>query len=438
MNKLNIKKQIDKLELTYVSIDTLKPYKNNSRKHSPKQIQQLANCISEIGFVVPILVDEDNTMIAGHCRYAAATKLKLSEVPVIITTHLSQSQIKAFVIADNKIAFNASWDKEMLKTELQAINLQTKFDIELTGFEMAEIDIILDDAVEDETDEDDIPELDNKPAITQLGDIWILGDHILFCGDALLQESYKELLGKMRADIVVTDPPYNVKIQGHVCGNGKVKHSEFAMASGEMSDGEFVDFLKTSCSNMVKYSRDGSIHYIFMDWRHIDALIRAGKLTYSELKNICIWNKDNGGMGSLYRSKHEMIAVFKNGSAPHVNNIELGKHGRYRTNVWDYKGVNSFGRNQKDLAMHPTVKPVAMIADAIKDCSKRGDIVLDPFAGSGSTLIATEKTGRKAYCIELDPKYCDVIIKRWQNLTGQDAYHADSFSSFDEIQTSNF
>ncbi len=296
---------------------------------------------------------------------------------------------------------------------------------------MAEIDIILDDNIDVDNDpDDDIPEIDLSAIVTKLGDVWQLDNHKLICGDALKSETYQSLLGQNKADAVITDPPYNVKIDGHVGGKGKVKHHEFIMASGEMSGEQFFTFLKTSCANMAKFSKDGSLHYIFMDWRHIDVLIVAGKSVYSELKNICVWNKDNGGMGSLYRSKHEFVAVFKNGTKRHTNNIELGKYGRYRTNVWDYKGVNSFGKNQKDLHMHPTVKSVAMLADAIKDCTKRGDSVLDPFAGSGSTLIAAERTGRRAYCIELDPKYCDVIIRRWQKMTGKDAINTTTQKTF--------
>ncbi len=429
-------KNFNDLRISMVSIDTLKPYKNNARKHSDKQIQQIANSISNFGFNVPIVTDANNEIITGHGRYEAAKKRGLKEVPVIRAEHLTEAEIKAYRIADNKIAQNSSWDDNLLKIELKELSISTEFDLEITGFEMSEIDIILDDAVSGDDDpDDDVPAIDNSPAITKPGDIWQLGDNTLMCSDSLNRETYKNSMGSNKADAVITDPPYNVKINGHVCGNGKVKHSEFAMASGELSEGEFDMFLYTTCANMAEFSKDGSLHYIFMDWRHIDALLKAGKTVYTDLKNICVWNKDNGGMGSLYRSKHEFVAVFKHGTMPHTNNIELGKYGRYRTNVWDYKGVNSFGKNQKDLKMHPTVKPVALLADAIKDCTKRGDSVLDPFAGSGSTLIAAERTGRVAYCIELDPKYCDVIIRRWQDMTGREAYHTDSLYSFNELST---
>lgn len=428
---------LEELKITRVEISTLIPYKNNARTHSAKQIQQIANSIKQFGFMNPVLIDSNNRIMAGHGRVEAAKKLGLKEVPVISSSHLTEGQIRAYIIADNKIASNAGWDKSLLSIELKELSIETNFDIEITGFEMAEIDLIIDsDEPKDGDSADAIPDIDNSPTITKSGDIWQLGNHVLICGDALDQKTYEQLLDKERADMVFTDPPYNVPIDGHVCGNGKIKHAEFVMASGEMSEAEFYNFLEDFCDKASNFSKDGSLHYICMDWRHIDVLIRAGKEFYADLKNICVWNKDNGGMGSLYRSKHELVAVFKHGTKPHINNIELGKYGRYRTNVWDYKGVNSFGRNQANLKLHPTVKPVSMIADAIKDCTKRGQIVLDPFAGSGSTLIAAEKTGRIARCIELDPKYCDVIIRRWQTLTGEEAYNTDCFTGFNELTNS--
>ncbi len=284
----------------------------------------------------------------------------------------------------------------------------------MTGFETSQIDLIIDsNPVIEDYSVDDIPEIREEGSVTKLSDVWQLGKHKLICGDALSKETYKLLLGEEKADMVFTDPPYNVKVDGHVCGSGKIKHREFVMASGEMSEDEFIEFLTKFIKLSMESTINGSLHYICMDWRHMFELLTAGK-NYTELKNICVWSKNNGGMGSLYRSQHEMVAVFKNGKASHTNNVELGKYGRYRTNIWEYAGVNSFGKNRKDLELHPTVKPVAMIADAMKDCTKRGHITLDPFAGSGSTLIAAEKSGRIARCVELDPAYCDVIISRWQ------------------------
>lgn len=426
------------LQLQYKLITELKPNPKNPRLHSKKQILQLENCIRKFGFTAPILTDDTNQIIAGHGRFLAAKSLGLDQVPTIPLSHLSKSEAKALMIADNKLTENSTWDSALLSEHfLELSKLDLDFDIEITGFETAEIDFIIDGSNDIGTDPADIlPAINsNTPPTTKLGDVWQLGEHRLICGDSTNDEVYKALLGRDKAQAIFTDPPYNVKINGHVCGTGKIKHSEFAMASGEMTATEFTEFLTKFIKLSIEFSKDGSLHYICMDWRHIFELISAGKLHYSELKNICIWNKQNGGMGSLYRSKHEFVAVFKNGTKPHINNIELGKHGRYRTNVWDYAGVNSFGRNQNDLELHPTVKPVAMIVDAIKDCTRRKQIVLDPFAGSGSTLIACEKSQRVVRCIELSPLYCDVIIRRWQNLTGQNAIHLSTGKPYNQIKS---
>ena len=230
------------------------------------------------------------------------------------------------------------------------------------------------------------------------------------------------------------DPPYNVRIDGHAVGLGSIKHREFEVASSELTCGQFVEFLKSTFLNAASLSIDGAIHYICMDWRHLNEMLEAGRAVYSELKNLCIWNKNNAGMGSFYRSKHELIFVWKVGKGSHINNVELGSSGRYRTNVWDYSGVNTFGRNRaKDLAMHPTVKPVALVVDAIKDCSKRNDTVFDPFSGSGTTIIAAEKSKRIARAMEIDPLYVDVAIRRWQDLTGGIAVHVPSGRTFAEL-----
>lgn len=422
-------------QIELIDISSIKPYENNPRKHSTKQIQQIANSINEFGFINPGVVDNKNVLIAGHGRYEALKLLGKTKMPVIRVEHLTEAQIKAYRIADNKIAENAEWDDGLIKIELSELTLETDFEIEVTGYEMAEIDLIIggDDSPPDDDPLDNTPELDEENIVTKAGDIWQLGDHRLICGDSLKECSFKLLMESSVAHIIITDTPYNVSVKKHVGGNGKIKHDEFAMGIGEMSDQQFTEFLSSYMKHCVKFSTDGSIHYHCMDWRHHSEILAAGKANYTEHKNTCVWVKNNGGMGSLYRSQHEFIFVFKNGTKPHTNNIQLGTYGRYRTNVWNYTGVNSFGKNQKDLEMHPTVKPVAMIADAIKDCSKRGDIVLDPFGGSGSTLIAAEKTGRFARLIELEPKYCDVTIKRWQDLTGLDAIHAESGKTFNEL-----
>jgi len=352
--------------------------------------------------------------------------------------HLSPAQIRAYVIADNRLAENAGWDRELLALELKELSVQPNFDVTVTGFEMAEIDLLVGEASHGEPDEADaIPEIDRSlPAVSRLGDCWQIGDHLLLCGDALKARSYERLLHSKRAQIIFTDPPYNVRIAGNVSGLGKAQHREFAMASGEMSPREFTTFLRRALTNLAEFSVDGSIHFVCIDWRHIRELADAANDAYTELKNICVWSKSNAGMGSLYRSAHEFIFVYKNGRAKHINNVELGRFGRSRTNVWEYAGMSSFGKDREaSLAGHPTPKPLALVSDAILDCSKRGGIVLDAFAGSGTTLLAAEKTGRRGYGIELDPHYADLIIKRFEEVYGLGAIHVDSDLSFDRVRT---
>ena len=415
----------------------LKPYARNARTHSKKQIAQIAASIDQFGFNNPVLVDKGGVIIAGHGRVEAAKQLSLETVPVIRLEHLTDAQRRAYIVADNRLAEKAGWDREILAIELQ--NLMTEdldFDVAITGFEVPEIDVLLgelDPKPEKADPADRIPPIEDT-AVTRLGDIWQIGPHRLICGDATDAETYAQLLDGKKAQMVFTDPPYNVPIDGHVSGLGDVMHREFAMASGEMSEAEFTAFLRSVFANLVDVSIDGAIHFIAMDWRHMGEVLAAGRESYSELKNLCVWSKTNGGMGSLYRSQHELFFVYKAGTAPHINNVELGKHGRYRTNVWSYAGANAFSATRDDdLAMHPTVKPVALAMDAILDCSKRKGVVLDAFGGSGTTLVAAHKTGRHGYAIELDPRYCDVIIRRMKKLTRLKAVLAATGECFDAV-----
>jgi 16S rRNA G966 N2-methylase RsmD len=421
------------LSVEYLPPPALKPYPNNARGHSKRQLTKLGASIAEFGFVVPVLIDAGNGLIAGHARVEAANSLGLAAIPCIRIEHLSEAQKRAFILADNRLTELASWDSKLLASELQFLT-DLEFDVELTGFETAEIDLIIDGvdnpSKSDPADQAPAP-LTNLPAVAGVGDLWLLGEHRVYCGDATKLPCFEQVLGGGKAQMVFTDPPYNVPISGHVSGLGQVQHREFAMASGEMSEPEFTGFLTTTLAHAAACSEDGAIHFVCMDWRHLSEIITAGRAIYSELKNLCVWNKDNGGMGSLYRSKHELIFVWKVGTGAHINNIELGRFGRYRANVWDYPGVNGFKSDRGDeLAMHPTVKPVALVADAIRDCSKRGGIILDPFAGSGTTVVAAEKTGRRAAVIEIDPHYVDTIIRRWQDSTDQPAIHAVDGMSF--------
>ena len=424
-----------KIEMKATAV--LRPYAGNARTHSKKQVRQIADSITRFGFTNPVLVSDELEIIAGHGRVLAAKLLGMLEVPVARLSHLTATERRAYVLTDNKTALNAGWDTEILAIELQAL-IDVDFELSLTGFSLAEADLVLDHAgeasVSAPTDRADaVPALPLAP-VTRRGDLWDLGRHKLLCGDARIEADYDMLLGSETVDLVFTDPPYNVEIDGNVCGSGSVKHAEFAMASGEMSPAAFTDFLKASLGAMARRCRDGAIAFVCMDWRHMGELLAAGHAVFTELKNLCIWNKTNGGMGTFYRSKHELVFVWKVGTEPHVNSFGLGDTGRYRTNVWDYAGISSIGASRgNDLAMHPTVKPVALVADAIRDCSKRGDIVLDAFGGSGSTLIAAEKCGRAARLVEYEPAYCDVIIERWQKLTGKRATLAATGDAFEDV-----
>jgi DNA modification methylase len=424
------------MQIEMLPLHALRRYSRNARTHSKRQIKQIAASMKRFGFTNPILVSDDYEIIAGHGRFEAAKLLGLAGVPVVRLSHLSDDERRAYVLADNRLAEKAGWDREILAIELQEL-IALNFDIDLTGFAMPEIDLILDEAreaAEPAGPEDLHPEMCPGPAVSRAGDLWILGNHRLLCGDARSADAYATVLDKAKAQFVFTDPPYNVPIDGHVCGLGRIRHRDFAMGCGEMSQEAFTGFLTTVFRNLAAYSCDGSIHQICMDWRHLAEITAAGRAVYAELKNVCVWNKANAGMGSFYRSKHELVFVFKCGTAPHINNFELGQHGRSRSNVWDYAGVNSLRPGRLDeLAMHPTVKPVALVADAIKDCSNRNGIVLDPFAGSGTVLIAAERTGRKARALEIDPHYVDVAVGRWQTFTGKAATHAKTGQTFEDV-----
>ncbi|MDZ5699848.1 DNA methyltransferase [Chelativorans sp. M5D2P16] len=388
-------------------IDRLTPYANNARTHSKKQIRQIADSIRRFGFCNPVLVSDDHTIVAGHGRVEAARLIGLTEVPVRKLSHLSREEIRAYILADNKLAENAGWDRELLAVEMQGL-IDLDFDIEVLGFSTTEIDLIIDGEAAEKRGPDprlDAPEpVAEGPAVTRKGDIWQLGPHRLLCADARSADEVGRLLGGECATMMFTDPPYNVPINGHVSGLGRIRHREFALASGEMDEAAFTAFLRRSLETAVAHLKGGAIAYVCMDWRHMRELLEAGHAVFDELKNLCVWNKTNGGMGSFYRSKHELVFVFKKGGAAHINNFGLGDSGRYSTNVWDYPGISSLGATRdEELAMHPTVKPVVLVADAIRDCSWRGNLVLDIFGGSGSTLIAADQCGRAARLVEIDP-----------------------------------
>ena len=415
------------IEVVYRHLSELTPDAQNPRTHKERQINALVRSIRVLGFNIPLAVDASGKILCGHARYLAAQKLGMSEVPVIRLDHLSESQARAFMLADNKLSEMSDWNKGLLAVQLKELTaVDLTFDIEATGFSVGEIDLILDLDSAGSDSADRVPDIPEGPPITRLGDLWLMGEHRLLCANAQDASSYETLMAGQLAAMIATDAPYNVKVPGHVGGKGKIKHQNFLMASGEMSSSEFTQFLKTTFEYMVAHSKPGSIHMTFMDWRHLPEILAAGLEVYTSFLNLCVWVKNQAGMGSLYRSQHELCLIFKNGKESHQNNVQLGRFGRYRTNVWQYGGIQTMRSSEEGdlLAMHPTVKPIKMIADAILDCSKRRDIILDPFMGSGTAILACERTGRHCFGMELDPVYVDTAILRWQNLTGENAIHA--------------
>jgi DNA modification methylase len=412
------------LNVIYRSLGSLIPDPRNARTHPRRQIEQIKSSITAFGFTNPILADPEGRLIAGHGRLIAARELGMTEAPVIELSGLSEAQKKALRLADNKIALGAGWDVDILKLELADLSTtELDVDLSLTGFSTGEIDVIL----KGEADPDDevIPATPSKPK-TQPGDIWRLGEHRVGCGDGRDLDFLRAVIGEdektrevEKIAAAFLDPPYNVKINGHA--NAKGRHREFAMASGEMAPAAFRAFLIEALGACAAVSKPGAVHFICMDWRHLRDVEEAADGLYDALLNVCVWNKSNAGMGSLYRSKHEMVFVYRVPGAAHTNAVELGRHGRNRTNVWDYASVNSMrGSRREDLALHPTVKPVAMVADAFCDVTRQGDLVLDTFLGSGTSLIAAERARRRFRGLDIDPAYVDVAIARWRNLTGKE------------------
>ena len=426
-----------KLKIAYHKASSLKPYDANARTHSDRQIKQIAESIKAYGWTSPIVIDENFMVLAGHGRLRAAIEMGLEKVPTIIASDLTEAEKKAYVIADNKLSDNAGWDKNLLAAEFSAIaKLETDFNFDVTGFTAPAVDWLLSQSDNNnQSDEHESVMHDpERPTISRPYDLWQLGTHHLYCHDATKAYAYGELLGNEKATMVFTDPPYNLPIEGFVSGHGQPQHTDFAMAVGELSEDEFINLLKAIMTHMSAASVDGALHYICMDWRHAYEILSASREVYSNQKNLCVWNKTNAGMGSFYRSKHELVFVFQNGKGKSINNIALGKAERYRTNIWDYPSTSAFSKTRNDdLASHPTIKPLEMVADAILDASNRNDIILDPFVGSGTTILAAEKTGRRAAAMEIAPAYVDLAIRRFEAKTGQEARLAGSGKAFEQV-----
>jgi DNA modification methylase len=414
--------QIKRLDLVRLSANPANP-----RRHTPAQIRALAKSIRDFGFITPIVIDGERNILAGHARYEASKLLGLTQVPTISVEHLSDTQTRAFMLADNQLAGRSTWDDVKLATHLKELSvLELDFDIEALGFELPEIDLRIQSLdAPDANDKADKFEPASGPAVSMVGDLWELDSHRLYCGNSVEDDPYAALFTDAKAAAVFIDPPFNLKVDGHVRGNGSITHREFAMASGEMTVAEFTDFLTNSLRLACGRTTGSAVIYICIDWRHMREMLAAGEATQCNLLNLCVWVKTNGGMGSFYRSRHELVFVYRNGKQSHQNNVQLGRFGRNRTNVWNYPGASGFAREGPNnlLDVHPTVKPIALVADAILDSTNRHDIVLDSFLGSGTTLIAAERTARRCYGIEIDPLYVDTTIERWQRMTGREARH---------------
>ena len=425
------------LQTEYLSPANLKPMPDAPREHPKSQIRALTKSFEAFGQVLPILIDGDCQIISGHAQWDVAKRLGMAEVMVIRIEHLGEHQTKALMVALNRLGDLSKWDEPALSVILLDLHgMELDFDIEATGFNQIEIELRIEGLDDPDAETADLF-VGDGPTITQLGDLWELGPHRLLCATALEDESWSQLMGEDRAALVVTDPPYNVPIAGHVSGLGQHKHKEFAMAVGEMSKQEFTSFLRSAMSHASKWSAPGSVHYYAMDWRHVVEIASAGADVYERFLNMAVWTKNQPGMGSFYRSQHELFFIFAKGGAASRNNVQLGRFGRSRSNVWAYPSAASMARTTEEgnpLAMHPTVKPLALIGDILLDASGKGDIVVDPFAGSGTTLIAAQKLGRVARCIELDLAYCDTIIRRWQRWTGDIAVRVADGMTFAALE----
>lgn len=430
-----------RLTIVYRKIDQLKPNPGNPHCHDRAQRRRMTRLLKKYGFRLPVLIDVNGMLIVGHLRWEVARKLELKELPTILVDDLTDAEIRAFMLAENRISELSSWDDEALAEQfIEILRLNPDFDLESTCFDMGEIDLRIEGLASETRDgadaADELPDVAAGPSASRPGDLWLLGRHRVLCGNSLDASSYEALMQGEPAAMVFTDPPYNVPIVGHASGLGAVRHRDFAMASGEMDSAGFTTFLTQVAQLLARHSRSGALVYAFIDWRHIGEMLAAGTAVFGALLNLCVWAKTTAGMGSLYRSQHEFIFVFRNGCGRHRNNVQLGQYGRNRTNLWTYPTPAAFGRSGEEgklLTLHPTVKPVALVADAIMDCTARGDVVLDPFLGSGTSIIAAERTGRLCFGLELDPGYVDTIVRRWQAYTRDSAHHAATGRSFDEV-----
>jgi len=414
------------LDVVRLPIDDIKPYELNPREHPEKQIEAATVSIRRYGFLNPVLVNRDKQLIAGHCRIAAARRAGLDEIPAIMLAHLSEAEERAYRIADNAIALKGAWSVENLATEVEfVLTANDAFDFSALdlGFETGELDFLLSPPIKKASRQAEVvPDIDHvQQPVSRLGDIWTIGDHRIVCGNSIERESLMRTMGDERADFVLTDMPYNLKVNGQVGGRGKIQHPEFAMGSGEMSRAEFADFIRASLELQIEFSRAGAVNAQFNDWRMVGLTLAIGEAIFEQLLSICVWAKPTPGMGNPWRNQHELVVVHRVAGAKHTNNVQLGRMGRNRSTLWEYPSPTGFGPEREKLKIHPTCKNVEMLADVIMDVTDRDDIVLDPFLGSGSTALACHQVGRRCRGIEIDPHYVDLSVRRLVEATGLEA-----------------
>lgn len=410
---------------------------HNARVHSEGQIRKVQRSMAVSGALAPVVLDEGWTILAGHARVEGARRAKMATIPVVQVFGLSEAQKRAFLLADNRIGEDAGWNREFLAAqlpELTAVLEEAGYSIEDTGFEIAELDELTAD-FEHGSDPDD--EVSDKavsgPPVLRPGELVQLGGHRLLIGDARIAASIDQLVGQNRPAAAFLDVPYNQPAKA-IGGRGQFKHGNFAFGSGELTRPEFVTFLTESLGNAARVSAPGAVHFVCIDWRHVRDVIEAGEALYGDFIDLVVWNKTIGGQGRPYRSQHELICVFRVGTGKHRDNVQMGRFGRNRSNVWTYAGMNAFGAGRmENLSAHPTVKPLRLVADAIKDCTRPGDFVLDTFVGSGTSILAAERVGRRALAMEISPNYGDVAVRRWQAATRADARLVETGQPFDAL-----
>jgi DNA modification methylase len=426
--------QRPKLQICSIAIGQLKPARRRVRRSTPEQVARIRAALLRFGQCVPVIVDRDLHIVDGHSVVEAARSLSFDEINVVVLEHLAPGELRLLSITLNRLAETGQWDGEALAMEFEEL-IALDEDVLVTGFDTVEIDNLIHLQEDSDATQHAIPEIQPFP-VSQSGDLWLLGPHRLLQGDARAPASHRRLMNDgEQARILLTDEPFNVPNGGHVTSRTDVR--EFAMAAGEMSPDQFATFNRAWLEAALPFVIDGGLIGTFIDWRSVEIVLATGRELGLSLLNLIVWAKSNGGQGSLWRSQHELLPMFKKGKSPHLNHVELGRFGRWRSNLWQYAGASSLGSDARDhLSLHPTVKPVAMLEDALLDISDRGEIVLDPFAGSGSTLMAAEGTGRCCRAIEIDSLYCDVVIRRWQHASGQEAILERTGEPFARIEAS--